>query len=477
VMLLGSMVFVGALLALIGGNDARIRSYVYKMLSSTISCLVGVLANSAVKGIILDEVLPMFSSSDTDTTEVTSNVTIVFGFLYFTSIFVLTIFLSWKFQYRQGRLWAVRKFGSSMCAWGAVFAFQEILKVCVDEIPYPWRLLATPSIAVSAFLLFAIYEKFSEALVAQCFSKPPVHPWPPRKQLVPTGGSRVVETPRTTCMGLWSETQTLLQPTVAVETSHWYEEVRESEDDVLVTIVGFLSNQAIIYGSTEKLDGILHEHLPLHQNELYFWIAAFFALMGISFGLFSLRAYFSDRSWAGSMTQRVLLSSAGFCLYRTSSWEMGLLMGEDNPMEPVVSAVVFSTVSIVIVILVDRTAHMIHRIAPACASSVHSRFQGTRRMTPVEWAMETLIKVLGLLVGLGWSIAFTSGFVDIIESHEVLAANKTVSRIVLSIALILLVLPPWRRIIVPKAEMREKMHTEAIGAEASHLDAGESFDM
>jgi len=314
--------------------------------------------------------------------------------------------------------------------------------------------------------------------VADFFSKPPADPWPPPSRPRLLLGGPGSESPRS-CMNLFGSGvgEAVARYAGPVETTDWQEEVMESEDDVMVSVVAFLVNQTMVYAKTQQLHGLGSEYTPVYQEEIFFWFDVLGILFALSFGVFLLRAQLSDKSWGGTILQQVLLSSMGFSIYRTSNWQMRLVLGEDYPLEKIISAVVFSAVSISVVILLDRTANIVALVAPECSAKLHGRFQGTRTMTPFEWAMATVIKILGLLVGASWSRAFGSAFQDIIESQPLLAEREVLSKVVISCVLISLMLIPWRRSILPMAEMSEKMHQDAINFEQHHLDAGESFQI
>lgn len=277
-------------------------------------------------------------------------------------------------------------------------------------------------------------------------------------------------------MGLWRTAPPVVVAAAASEEDvDWYEEVKESEDDVLVSVVSFVINQTIAFASTSQLHGIMTEYSPVHQWEVNFWFHVLVVFFLMSFGVFLFRAQLAHKGWFGGMVQRILLGSMGFSLYRMSNWQVRLLVGDDYAMEHILCAVAFSTLSVAVVIIVDRTANLIAQIAPGWAVQLQFRAQGARRMTPFEWAMHTTIKILGLLVGASWSNAFANGYSDLITSCPTLEQHETLSKLVLSVALVFLAMPGWRRTILPMAEMTEQMHQEAIDFEQSHLRAGESF--
>jgi len=238
----------------------------------------------------------------------------------------------------------------------------------------------------------------------------------------------------------------------------WHEEVRESETDVGGLCVSFLTVQACRF----NISGVLPDTLGIEEENYTHPLWCTFGLYGCSLlfvilivPVFLMYAEYEEKKPAPgsceSFMQRmvmVLLNAVcmafAWCLLYGTKWEAARLLpflGNPNMITGrVFLAMIISTFGVLLILTLDKIAD-----APWTGDMADA-------------IIIKIIAAIGILVGFSWEQSFDGG----VEVIAALTPQPILAEIGLTVLVVLIVLPAWRRHILQKVIdlQEEKEHKE-----------------
>lgn len=122
-MLFGALGVAMVSLALAGSTDPHIRSYWYKLLSSTMTFLISLLLSEASWSFLFELYLPKWCGLGF---QVKPGIKIEVSFVVFTLSYMSLNFFGWKCQFSRARLYVMKTLGAHICAAFGISTFIAI---------------------------------------------------------------------------------------------------------------------------------------------------------------------------------------------------------------------------------------------------------------------------------------------------------------------------------------------------------------
>ena len=388
-MLFGALGVAMVSLALAGSTDPHIRSYWYKLLSSTMTFLISLLLSEASWSFLFELYLPKWCGLGF---QVKPGIKIEVSFVVFTLSYMSLNFFGWKCQFSRARLYVMKTLGAHICAAFGISTFIAIQHEAVfsasvqfqGPIMGEWaaQVFTAFLVVVLAWLTFSLYRAAAAGAREEIFREPPSSPWPP--QTNPPVVSREVRTRAASCIG-WGTTQPP-EPIQKFFDSDWGTFVDAAEDEATVIVLGFLFNQALTFLVAGKMPEVRVIYTHDSTRVIQFWIVLISTFLVLLLLVLFIRARFGDGGRLGSIINRTLAMSLGWCVYRAASW------AASDYLRDVQVAFVISTIAVVLMIVMDKILN--------CAL-------GRNGTTLSELAMRIAMTCMGLLMALAWETAIS----------------------------------------------------------------------
>eukprot|EP00927_Polykrikos_kofoidii_P016904 TRINITY_DN17676_c0_g1_i1.p1 TRINITY_DN17676_c0_g1~~TRINITY_DN17676_c0_g1_i1.p1 ORF type:complete len:700 (+),score=118.44 TRINITY_DN17676_c0_g1_i1:144-2243(+) len=488
VMLFGFLLMNMSLLYLVHVQDENIRSYIYNIISVTISIFCSVLLNQAAFSFFLQGFLPSPFPIGLGL-EVGFWAKLAVGVTFFVVSFTSITLLCVKFRYRQDLLYAVKTIVAHLNAFAGIFTFGEIQQ----ELPFKKSLSMCFSILLVAQVLLLTCRCVSDAVRRKGFA-------------ALSAAALAAKTYQR------AEEDLPLRSESAPPMHNWVAEAEEAEDEAAVLILSFLAIQCVCFcvaGQLPTMEGEEPVYIQWEVQALFFVAMLFLVIL---LAATWIRASRKAQGYMKRMTKNghnFISMSMCWCLQRMTEWQMELWLKDEKHLAGVLAAFATTVLSVLIILVLDAIADRLRDLnveAPVDASAdavsnAGSHTGGGRVSTPVttrsrstrasrgtatgrrgrlftnfsvqdvrdqrQWekAIRTIIAGFGLLVGLSWDKAFDVADITIVEGMPLLSKNPVSSRILIAIALVCFVLPAWLKFIVPMAVKDEAELKECIELE------------
>lgn len=511
------------LLYLVNWPDPNVRSYIYKMLSSTMSIFLAVTINMALSS-ILECAIGLRDGVDTTYGMLAA------GILIFAGSWISTDFTVFFFREHQVRVYATRVIGGHITGFAGITVF-GILQMEAGKSGHHLTVLCCAPILCS--LTFV-----SRHIIVRKFG-----PYKPTQ----------------TYVTLAEEDESEDQ----VANRKWRLAVCEAEDDALALIISFLGSQVVLWLVTGRFEKVHGEHSNPERlsssilSLLYIVLAGACVLMLSTYYRKSLRPVKaldgSDptgcfiRSVIGF--QSFMAKSLSWLCLRIGAWQMYDSLKDtkvgSHAMAEVMNAFATTCICIIAVVLLDCVAdnigNKIEAAAPQKARSqaatsngsspvrshtsrVLGKSNNTRTMalshmsssadlcalddvdikvqdllnghavlgllaehvsalqsqsmdaSNLEKAIRTIIQAFGLLVGLCWEKATDAAIITIIDDCKTLHDHPTLARVAAALIVILIMFPAWVKYIMPEANKHWTEHQTVIRMEEMHRGSRQEAD-
>lgn len=364
------------LLYLVNYNDANIRSYSYKMISTTISIFCAVLFNQALFAFIFKQLLASPWHTETGIPrglgiEVKPWHKLVVGLVVFSLAWTMLNWMCWKHRRNESTVYAARSLGGHISAWAAIITFRNCMSLFLPEKAETedaaeaeaahtgvcWSLVGVWSVAA----LFMVFASWCSMSVRRKYTG--------LRHGVSRRGSVSPMTPE--------------QEDRNREKKYWRVSICEGEDDATALVLSFVVLQVSIYwitGALPPLGSIGGTH-PLAQELSLLWLTGLFfvVLLALTFIIIFKeeeieKSYIAERLMSGS--QSFMAMCMAWSLLRMGDWHMRKWMTQKE-MAQVVNASVMSAFSVICIIFLDK-------IADAYAPERQTRQEYTRIMTDYQ---------------------------------------------------------------------------------------------
>jgi len=462
-LLFGFLVFDIALLYLVNYNDANVRSYIYKMISTTISIFCAVLLNQAIFSFAFDQILssPFPRGLNMKVTDVHR---LVVGLLVFFASFTSVNVFSFKAKGNKNHLYAIQVIGGHITAFAGITTFGNLQQIFDQNVTYSTLVVVIASLVL---LLCRFVSNTCRESMREKEEKGTEKPSPERTS----------------------------------EEGEWRECVCEAEDDATSLILSFLTAQAVTFWSTGKLQRLHGGADENHDSGDVKWMFLIFCiflvlLVASTYGRAIIQPHDiktqDPTSWymrTVTGLQNFQAMSMSWCLLRIGNWMMSTYV-QEHDMVRVANAFVMSAISVVAVIILDKFADKFEedsnsndncrRMATKAKTKHLSDFLDINELTRLvqvdlakqaqsttnlERALRTVISGFGLLVGICWERAFDVADETIIQGSEFTRTHMVISRILTAALNALIVIPAWKRFIVPLAQKPFHEHQDMMNLE------------
>jgi len=259
-------------------------------------------------------------------------------------------------------------------------------------------------VVVLAWLTFSLYRAAAAGAREEIFREPPSSPWPP--QTNPPVVSREVRTRAASCIG-WGTTQPP-EPIQKFFDSDWGTFVDAAEDEATVIVLGFLINQALTFLVAGELPELRVIYAHDSTRMIQFWIVLISTFLVLLLLVLFIRARFGDGGRLGSIINRTLAMSLGWCVYRAASWATSDYLRDNHPLLGVQVAFVISAIAVVLMIVMDKILDCaLGRNGTPQLQSWMGVFQQAVNTPLSELAMRIAMTCMGLLMALACETAIS----------------------------------------------------------------------
>jgi hypothetical protein len=473
------------LLYLTNYRDANVRSYVYKMISSTLSILCAVLINRATFSCIFDQIITGKPPYGLGLPRPPPLADFAIGLVLLCIAFFGINVLLYHLQLDRNFMFAVRSMGGHITAFAGIFTFGSLQQARFARQSLKWNV----TITASSSLVFLIMRLSSRKL----------------RHHLKTHGLRgqysrvaVEEAMEDSVNNLPRFRQIRGFDDVAV----WVEEACEAEDEATALCTSFLIFQGICFANIGKLlpmEGDLTEYTTEQRRTLSFWS---FVLLVVVVVVTFLRAKYGDmlptdptslRRRYPLIAQNFLALTMCWSLFRVGDWFWRSRI-HNGSMAKVVNAVVVTVVAVVVIIIMDMFADSLveqahtqvhqdmivrsktivekqevdiqmgarlslyHIVDPAAFQELCKKLNVLPDKTHTEMALRTLIGATGFLVGICWDRCFETSDENIVESSKIIGQHPVLAKVVIAFVLVIVVFPAWMTYLVPYAQLTEAEH-------------------
>mmetsp|Transcript_31771 Transcript_31771/g.92822 ORF Transcript_31771/g.92822 Transcript_31771/m.92822 type:complete len:954 (-) Transcript_31771:113-2974(-) len=460
-MLLGGFVVGMALLSLVHTQDKHIRSYVFKVISSTITILLSIVISTDLWAFIFEQLLSSPRPRGLGIGEHSLIAILVALALFSLCFFGLTV-VAWKVQYDPRRVVLIKTLGAHILAFLGILTFLGIQRRIVGEDGDKDRGRA---MAIgTAFLAWGAISGLIMAdvqLRKQYMAKPPANPWPqkPKKAVTPAPAP-----PDRSCL---MKTAPPPPPSDPLDDDDddgsWSEAVEHAQVEVQVLVVAFLVNQFCCYLLNGWIPGMHALFMPGDEDRVSFWVWVSVLFFVATAGLFLFRTL--KPKLGGhfvAVLEHICMLSLAWGLYRYINWQThAFLLGRTAALVNVLSALVASLLAVLFIFALDALADQVSKSKGGCFKWM----KVNPSSKSVERAIRLVITCWSLVVALAWDKAFECALDVVVEETKYLQDHPIIARFLLAIAFTAFVLHPWRTYILPKAEMSYDEHQKQIDQE------------
>jgi len=511
-LLFGALVFDMVILYMVNWQDPHVRSYIYKMISATISIFLGVLLNQTIFAVFLQN--EGFGLNLGPLTQP------VFGVILFTVAFICVNVFAYMSSYNKQRLHAVVVLGGHIIAFAGITLFGNLQVFLYPKLNW---IAGTVPVALMTLLLFSTVSKLVRTKMFGRYEFEHSNDGGAFGNSNTEGGAR----------GGYSQVPLSENaPETGIQEDEWRECVCEAEDEAAVLILSFLASQALILWLTDELmplEGVANEESDTQVAKLGAIALGCAVLLVITSVWRSTMPTVTDLGNIRDPTSLYMRTVRGlqnfwgscmsWCMLRAGEWVLHHWL-TDHSLLRMVNAILMTGVAVVLILVLDALADWLRpsqdrkssytrqtdlkpRWSPndtqrpqlyrGQSSALGTQFfddkplkdrvdelqmdvkdrlnevhETTLSLSNLERAVRTLINGMGLLVGMCWEKAFDSSNQTIIHHAEIMREHVVLAETLMALLTLLLVLPAWLRFIAPSASKHWREHMQMMEMEQMH---------
>lgn len=486
-MLFGALVLAMLVVSMLGSTDEHVRSYTYRLICSAFTFMIALLIEQSVWDMLILQILPgPFPRGFGMSNPVSPATKIIASFVLFILSYFALDFLGWKFQFRHSRLLVLKTLGAHICAIFGIETFTHIQHELVFTIwtQFQGQLLSSSQIkhltsflvVVTAYLTFSLFRAASLGARFEVLRGAPKWPWPPAAPV-----QQAFNAVDRSCTG-WGA----LDRTGEAAGPHWGVLVNEGEDEAAIVTIGFLLSQSILFIATGELPGLKEHYLNSHYFNYrapgqwsafnIFLIKALVVLLILFFLILALRATKGNGGRPGKICQRTTAMTITWMVFRGVKWNVKEYFPGASAYQMAMAAFLLTVFCLISVVVLDKVLDMIlGRNGPHLWRHLTVNFSAPNEPTLPEKAMRAVNICLGLIIALSWNQNVEISVETFVQQQHFFANHMVFSESFLCLFLAATLILPWRRVILPKSEMKEDAHFKEIDHEISILNRAETF--
>ncbi|CAE8591080.1 unnamed protein product, partial [Polarella glacialis] len=409
ILLFGFLIFDIVLLYLVNWADPNVRSYMYKMISTTVSIFSAVLLNQAIRSIVLEQILCSPFPRGFNIT-ITPTIEILVGLAQFVTCFTGVNVACWYFR-KSLVLHAVEVIGGHLTAFSGVAFFGHIQEVCEESKVH------VAVVFLAAIVFMVLCRALSYNIRKACFDD----------------NSRYATVLHESINA--HESNDAHESHNAHAESHWLEAVVEAEDDAAGIILSFLMAQALAYYIADflpPLEGPGSRMPASHWKIIHLFDASLLFLAGLMMATWAHQRWMKKqnkghenhekhqhRTRFFKSVQHFLAMSMSWCLLLSAIWSVSLLnLFKNAHMTFVLAAFIVTALSVLCVIALDVLADLLDSFeghesrktelvaSPEGDDDANQFGPSSAALDNMEQVVRMIIGAFGLLVGLSWEKAF-----------------------------------------------------------------------
>lgn len=374
-LLFGFLVFDMGILYCVHYPDPHIRSYVYAMISTTISIFCAVLFNQAIFSFFLEQLLPAPWPRGLGI-EVTYRWRLVVGLLIFTLHFTLLNVGAYKLRNLRGKgyLFALKTIGGHITAFAGITTFGSLQELG------PFRTSISMSILVMCFANAVLaLARWASSKTREAFNQM-VH------RQAQASLSQLSAADSVSDMRSPKSNRIYRQMSVVVEDDQqylWVEDIAESEDELSALVSSFLMVQVVLFLTTDRMlpiKGVIFFHPTAMQfGQLALWASGFMVMLGLmtyvrmSFKYHRLADEIGWRHRGANTLQGFCAMSMSLSIQKLGEWFTRRNI-EVNALALVANAFLMTAVSLFLIWLLDFIADRL--LPPDEDAQGHASSQG-----------------------------------------------------------------------------------------------------
>eukprot|EP00445_Apocalathium_hangoei_P052117 CAMPEP_0204019742 /NCGR_PEP_ID=MMETSP0360-20130528/28957_1 /ASSEMBLY_ACC=CAM_ASM_000342 /TAXON_ID=268821 /ORGANISM="Scrippsiella Hangoei, Strain SHTV-5" /LENGTH=662 /DNA_ID=CAMNT_0050962993 /DNA_START=37 /DNA_END=2025 /DNA_ORIENTATION=+ len=485
--------------------DPNIRSYIYRMMSTTISVFLAVVGNEGMYSLWVDQIIPAPFPRGLSLV-VGYKIKLIVGAGQLLFFYLLLNIIAFKLRNSRGKgyIYALKVIGGHITAFAGITFFgcmqeteifrhhigMSVLVICIATASMAALRHVSHKVRVWMHRRDMRRKRADTANDEEQSAKVPLTGAAP----IVTGAQREL-----CCEPSPSNTD---GPKEAEDEERWLEdpsfqwadEVSEAEDEGMGLILSFLLRQIALFTIVHRLlpmrgDPLL---LPPLQDKLILlsWSVGFLFLMAMSTAVSmhakrtGLSAHLSRIEHLQSTVQATFAMAFTLCLCRLGEWMMRGMI-KDVALCLVATAMATTIAVLVAIVLLDKLADMMIPESESWDAEEHKNKDNKGHVSKEmsgethgvvnlvdtksaalrffddlassshlkEFMLRRIIEGLGLAVGISWEKAFHSSEESVIEGFVVTRSHKVVSKLLFAILLVGVIFPAWLWYLVPKARM------------------------
>jgi len=478
-LLFGFLVFDIVLLYLVNWQDANVRSYIYKMITTTVSIFCAVLLNQAIRSFILEQILPSPFPRGLSI-KVTPTIEILVGLGLFVFFFV-AVNVNCYLLRDSSFLFAVEGIGGHLAAFSGVAFFGHMQEMMEDS----------REMVAATFLASMLWMGTCSSISFRA-----------RQHFVRGQKKQHADNAKDSSGGAYAS---MIHGGTHHEEELWRECAVEAEDDATSIIMSFLVSQALALYISDELPALEGPgKMPTDKSQiihLYMASGGFLAcLMLATWALHKANmakktssaeharpedAEPKSKDRIIKTLQNWLAMSMSWCLLLSAIWTVSACKFFTNShMDFIFGAFLVTALSVISVITLDHFADILGdssedqakeaaRKAELCAQSADPEaselLAGAAELGNMEQVLRMIIAALGLLVGLSWEKAFDMCHEAIIEGTPILEHHKVISKTFMAFSIAAIVIPAWLKYLVPMAKKQVEHHEAVMNLEKEQM--------
>jgi len=372
-LLFGALAFDMVILHMVNWQDPHVRSYIYKMISATVSIFLGVLLNQTIFIVFMRQLLPAPWPGGLGLA-VGPRTQLVFGLFLFTVAFACVNVFGYLSRGYKQQLHAVVVLGGHIIAFAGITMFGNLQVVLYPR--YNWISCVVPI----ALLTLLAYSTTSKLIRTQIFGRfdfdhtgngnnsifSPSNPGARGYEQVPVNENAAVQAQGSTSR--FASMRNYWQEPKDPEEDEWREGVCEAEDEAAVLIMSFLSSQALILWLTNELmplQGIVRERPNMKVIKILVLSLVFMMLLFVTSvwrSRIPTSTEFGNINDPTSLYMRAVRGVQNFwgccmswCLLRAGEWVLHGAMS-DHSILKMVNAILMTGIAIVSILGLDALA-------------------------------------------------------------------------------------------------------------------------